>query len=207
MTSPTPQALLFDVGGVLLDIDFDRALRAWAPYSALPRDELQKTYAYDHQFRRHECGEMTAGEYFDYIGETLRLNASREQIAAGWNAIFVGEITRTRLLVESARKRLPCFAFTNTNASHMATWSGLFPEVAAAFDRIFASHEIGLRKPEPASFEYVCQATGLAPEAFLFFDDLAENVQAARAVGLQAVLVQSPEDVARALTRAFAGAP
>src|SRR5262249_42098969 len=93
----------------------------------------------------------------------------------------------------------PCYAFTNTNATHMDAWSALYPAVLHAFDRVFASHEIGLRKPERAAFEHVCSELGLAPASILFFDDLPENVHGARAAGLEAILVRSPADVAAAL--------
>ena len=108
-------------------------------------------------------------------------------------------LTGDPALVEALRKVVPCYAFTNTNASHMATWSKLFPGVVGAFDRIFASHELGLRKPEPAAFERVCRLAGVAAASTLFFDDLPHNVQAAQQFGLQAVLVRSPNDVAHAL--------
>ena len=142
---------------------------------------------------------MEASEYFGHLVETLRLTASPEQIERGWNAIFVGEILQTRMLVEAMRGILPCYAFTNTNASHMATWSKLFPGVVGAFDRIFASHELGLRKPERAAFDRICHLTGASAASIVFFDDLPENVQAAVDAGLQGVLVRSPEDVALAL--------
>lgn len=193
------EALLFDLGGVLLEIDFDRAIGAWAPYSALPADVLRKTFKHDVQYERHERGEITAMEYFAYLATTLRLTASFEQIEQGWNAIYVGEILQTRELVESMRRVLPCYGFTNTNASHMATWSKLFPGVLGAFDRVFASHQLGLRKPERAAFDRVCALTSTSAGSILFFDDVAENVQAAEDAGLQGVLVKSPEDVAAAL--------
>jgi putative hydrolase of the HAD superfamily len=194
-----PQALLFDFGGVLADIDFTRALRAWAAYSPMPFEELRTRFRFDEHYERHERGEIDAHAYFDHLASTLQLAASREEIESGWNSIFVAEITQTRLLVQAARKALPCYALTNTNASHMACWTKAFPEVAGAFDRIFASHEIGLRKPERAAFEYVCRATGRAAPSIVFFDDLAENVLAASEAGLEAVLVRSPEDVAASL--------
>ncbi len=199
MRTSAAQALLFDVGGVVVDIDFNRALRAWSAHSRLSPDELKKRFQFDTAYERHERGEIEANDYFDHLASTLQLMVTREEIASGWNAIFVGEITATRRLIEAARTRLPCYAFTNTNASHLACWTRLFPGVVAAFDEIFASHQIGLRKPEHAAFEHICLATGIAAENFVFFDDLPENVQAASRAGLQAVLVRSPGDVAHAL--------
>ena len=194
-----PQALLFDLGGVLVDIDFDRALQAWAAYSPQSVDGLRRAFKFDLQYQQHERGEISADEYFDHLASTLGLCASRAQIAHGWNSIFVGEFTPTRMLVEAMRVHLPCYAFTNTNASHMVTWSALFPDLVRSFDRIFASHEMGLRKPERAAFEYIARASGIAAGSMLFFDDLLENVQAAVDAGLQGIHVSSPQDVQRAL--------
>ena len=196
---PAPQALLFDLGGVLVDVDFSRALSAWLPHSSLPAGELKQRFRFDGAYERHERGEIDAHTYFDHLRSTLHLSASYEEIARGWNAIFVREITATRLLVQAARQALPCYAFTNTNATHMACWTALFPQVFTAFDRVFASFEIGLRKPERAAFEHIWHATGMAASSILFFDDSAENVQGASAAGLQTVWVRSPEDVAVSL--------
>ena len=194
-----PQALLFDLGGVLIDIDFDRALRAWAQHSALPFEAMKSRFKFDAAYERHERGEMVAADYFQHLADTLQLTDSAAEIERGWNAVFIREIEPTLLAVQAARQRLPCCAFSNTNATHMAAWSRQFPRVVQAFDRVFVSHQMGLRKPEPAAFAHIAQAIGVAADATLFFDDLLENVQAAQAAGLQAVWVRGPQDVADAL--------
>lgn len=199
MKSLPPKALLFDLGGVLLDIDFGRAIGAWSRLSALPATELQRLFSFDDAYERHERGQITAQEYFAHLCSALQLSGKPEDVEAGWNAIFVREIEQTRRLVEKARQKFPCFAFTNTNASHMGCWSAAYPEVVGAFDRIFASYQMGLRKPERAAFDHICQALALGPASILFFDDLPANVEAARNAGLQAVLVRGPQDVAEAL--------
>ena len=194
-----PQALLFDLGGVLVDIDFDRALAAWSPYSSLSVQNMKREFGFDLQYQRHERGEITACEYFDHLASVLKLTATRAQIDSGWNSIFVGEFAETRTMIESMRGVLPCYALTNTNASHMATWSAFLPGLVHSFDRIFASHQMGLRKPERAAFEHISKVTGISAGSIIFFDDLLENVQAASEAGLQAVHVRSPEDVRNAL--------
>jgi glucose-1-phosphatase len=194
-----PSVLLFDLGGVLIDIDFSRALRAWQAMSELPFDELQQAFVFDAAYEAHERGELAAADYFSHLASTLRLRGSPQQVAAGWNAIFMGEITATTTLVQAASTRLPCFAFTNTNATHQACWSQLYPQVVASFDGIFSSHQMGLRKPEPLAFAHICQVLQRPPASILFFDDLLLNVEGARAAGLQAVWVRSPQDVQQGL--------
>jgi putative hydrolase of the HAD superfamily len=191
--------VLFDLGGVLVDFSFDRALAHWAAYSALSIEQLKQRFAHDLPYQRHERGEIASRDYFDHLAATLQLSATQDEIARGWNDIFIGEINETRALLEQVRNRIPCFAFTNTNAEHMAVWTALYPDMFAAFKQVFASHEIGLRKPERAAFDYICRHTGVSAASFLFFDDLEENVAGARVAGLQAVQVRSPADVEAAL--------
>jgi HAD superfamily hydrolase (TIGR01509 family) len=113
--------------------------------------------------------------------------------------VFVGEINDTVALVRAARRRLPCYAFTNTNQIHQQAWSTAYPGVVSLFDEIFVSSELGLRKPERRSFAAVAQRIGVQPAEILFFDDMRQNVEGARSLGMRAVQVTEPEDVRRAL--------
>ena len=195
------KALLFDLGGVLFEFDFAHALAHWAPYSALAPEQLRLAFSHDEDYQRHERGELSGAQYFESLRRKLRLEASDEEIAAGWNAIFREEIAETLDAVVAVRKRFPCYALSNTNKTHHAAWRAAYPRIEPSFDRVFASSDIGLRKPERAAFAHVCREIGLAPAAVLFFDDLEENVAGARAFGLQAVRVTSPRDVRDALVR------
>ena len=192
-------ALLFDLGGVLFEISFDRAFAAWATMSSLSPDEMRRTFSFDEAYRRHERGEMAQRDYFDHLRTTLRLSASDAAIAAGWNAIFGDEIAPTVELVRRARGVVPCFAFSNSNPTHRAAWMAKYRQLLEAFDRVFVSSDIGRRKPEPEAFAFIAASTRCAPGSILFFDDTLENVTGALAAGLQAVHVREPMDVARAL--------
>jgi len=153
----------------------------------------------DEPFRQHERGELPATGYFDHLRRVFELDASDGEIAAGWNAILVGENKDSLRLVDSARRHLPCYAFTNTSPTHQEVWSTAFPNVVSAFDRIFTSPQLGLRKPEHAAYAAVTREIGVEPASILFFDDLLENVEGARAAGLQAVHVRGHEDIRQAL--------
>lgn len=197
--APAPRALLFDLGGVLLDIDFDRALAAWARHSRLPLADLRERFRFDEPFLRHETGALAADDYFDHVARHLALDCDRATVEAGFNALLVAEIEETVQLLAAARRQLPCYALSNTNAVHVAAIERSFPRLLPQFTRVFASHEIGHRKPDAAIFHHVLDAIGLPGPEVLLFDDLAANVEAARGCGLQAVLVRSPADVREAL--------
>lgn len=193
------RALLFDLGGVVIEIDFERALRHWADYSELSLPELRAAFRFDPAYERHERGEIAWGEYVEHLRTALKLGATDGEIMAGWNSIFIREIPQTLAMIEQARKVLPCYGFSNTNPTHQAHWEAAFPRAAGVFDRVFVSWQLGLRKPERAAFEAVCDAMGLKPAEVLFFDDTAQNVEGAKAAGLSSVLVTSPADVRSAL--------
>jgi putative hydrolase of the HAD superfamily len=199
VSASTPHALLFDLGGVVLDIDFDRALAAWARHSRLPLAQLRERFRFDEPYLQHETGALAADGYFDHLAQHLALDCDRATVEAGFNALLVGEIGETVQLLAAARERVPCYALSNTNAVHVAAIERSFPRVLPLFTRVFASHEVGRRKPDPAIFHHVLDAIGLPAPEVLLFDDLAANVEAARGCGLQAVLVRSPEDVRTAL--------
>jgi len=193
-------ALLFDLGGVLLDIDFERALLRWSNQSHLPVAELRRRFAMDEAYQQHERGEIPASEYFAHLRKTLELDASDTDIERGWNDIFVGEIAATISYIATVHTSLPCYLFSNTNPTHQAFWSSNFPTAVESFQRIFVSFELGLRKPDPRAFEAIAAATGFRLDETLFFDDSEENVNAARQAGMPSVLVRDHADVATALT-------
>lgn len=193
------RAVLFDLGGVVLDIDFDRAIHAWAPHSRLPHEQLRQAFRMDDPFQRHETGALDNEGYFGHLRQLLELECDTTLVQQGFNAILIAEITETVALVEAARRRVPCYAISNTNAAHVAHIRSAFPSLLPRFDRVFASYEMGHRKPHPQAFRHVLEAIGVPAPEVLLFDDLAANVEAAAALGLQAVLVRSPQDVRDAL--------
>ena len=196
--SPT-RAVLFDLGGVVLDVDFDRALAHWAPHSRLPFDELRRIFHFDAPYQRHETGHLDADGYFAHLREALALECDAATVRAGFNAIFPGEIAETVQLLDALRRRVPCYAISNTNPVHVAEIHQAFPRLLPRFERVFTSYEIGHRKPHPQTFRHVLDAIGVPAPEVLLFDDLVPNVEAARTLGLQAVVVRSPADVREAV--------
>ena len=193
------KALLFDLGGVVIEIDFDRVLKRWEPISKLSFTELKATFHFDTAYERHERGEIEAPEYFAHLRDFLQLDASDDEIAAGWNAVFVADLPEVLAAIAQARAELPCYAFTNTNPTHLATWKAGFPAAFNGFDKIFISSDLGVRKPERRAFDAITADIGVAHEQILFFDDTFKNITGSREAGLQTVYVQSPEDVCNVL--------
>lgn len=188
-------ALLFDLGGVMIDIDFGRVFAHWAEFGPYSAAQIGQRFVLDETYHRYERGEIDDASFFDHVRRALDLDASDEQIRDGWNAVFVAQNEPVLGMVRQVSRSLPIYAFTNTSRSHQTAWSTAYPDVVGAFRRIFSSAEMGMRKPDRAAFEAVTLAIGHAPRSILFFDDLASNIDGARAAGLQAIQVSGPQDV------------
>jgi FMN phosphatase YigB (HAD superfamily) len=192
-------ALLFDLGRVVLDLDFNRTLRLWAQHAACEPAHLARRFLRDELYHQHEKGEISDEAFFAGLRLSLGVDISDAQFIEGWNAIFLGEMPGINQLLSRAAQRLPLYAFSNTNAPHVAFFSGQFAGVLKHFREIFLSSAIGLRKPDAEAYDHVVQAIGVPANRIVFFDDLAENIEGARQRGLKAVLVSSMADVAKAL--------
>jgi glucose-1-phosphatase len=199
LTPGSADALLFDLGRVVINIDFNQTLACWAGHAGRPLAELSGRFGPDETFRRHETGEASDAEFFAALRRTLGVEISDTQFLEGWNAIFAGEMPGMNALLARAAKRLPLYAFSNTNRPHIEHFSKTFADILGHFREIFLSSTIGLRKPDAAAYDHVVKAIGVPAQRIVFFDDLAENIEGARARGLTAIHVTSSDDVARAL--------
>ena len=191
-------ALLFDLGRVVLDIDFGQALAIWAGHAGCRPADLAARFVRDEAYRHHEIGKIEDAVYFQSLRDALGIGLTDAQFLEGWNAIFVGEMPDIAPLLARAARRMPLYAFSNTNRPHVEYFSKAYADVLGHFHEMFLSSTIGLRKPDAVAYDHVVKAIGVPASRILFFDDLAENIEAARAYGLAAVHVTSPDDVAKA---------
>lgn len=193
-------ALLFDLGRVVLDIDFSKAIACWAGHAGCEPDAIVARFVRDEAYRHHEVGGISDEAYFESLRASLGIGLSDDQLLEGWNAVFAGEMPDISQLLPRAARHLPLYAFSNTNRPHVEYFSKTYADLLGHFREIFLSSTIGLRKPDAEAYDHVVQAIGVPAERIVFFDDLAENIEGARVRGLTAVHVTSPTDVAAALS-------
>jgi len=199
--------LLFDIGRVVLDIDLNKVMANWAGHAGCTPAELASRFVVDDSFKHHEVGRIDDAAFFHNLRTSLGIGISDEQFLEGWNAIFAGEMPGIAPLLANAGKRMPLYAFSNTNPAHVAHFSRAYSDVLGHFREMFLSSTIGLRKPDAEAYDHVVKAIGVPASRILFFDDVAANIEGARARGLAAVHVTSTVDVAKALTVLGIAAP
>ena len=192
-------ALLWDFGGVLIEIDFDRTFARWAELSGLPPAQVKRDFRHDAAYDAHERGLLDTRGFCDKVRRDLGASLDDDQVLDGWMRLLGDEIAPTVALLPRLAPRIPQFLFSNTNTEHHAVWGPKHAAALAPLRRQFISSEMGVRKPDAEAFERVAAGMGVALDRILFFDDTLRNVEGARRVGMQAVLVRSPDDVAAAV--------
>jgi putative hydrolase of the HAD superfamily len=182
--------IIFDLGGVLLNIDPKKTIEA---FGQLGMEQLigDKGLTYDHDiFYLMEQGKITPGEFRNGVRELLPAEVTDEQIDAAWTTMLL-DFPKVRVeLVQKLRNEFNIYLFSNTNAIHVAKYQDIFRkqhgfEVSSLFDTDFHSNEIGYRKPTPKSFQEIIRLSGINPEESLFIDDSLQNVEGAIACGLK----------------------
>jgi putative hydrolase of the HAD superfamily len=193
------EAVVFDLGGVLLEVGFESVFASWAADAGMTAASIRERFHFDAAYQQHERGEINASQYFDSLRQSLNLDLTEEQFHRGWNECVRGEIPGVAALVGEFGARFPIYVFSNTNAAHYSDWGPRYQHLMQPFRRLFMSHEMGMRKPEVRAFEFIASEIGVSLPNILFFDDTAENISGARALGMQAVHVRDIGDIRSAL--------
>ncbi|MBE5253942.1 glucose-1-phosphatase [Mixta mediterraneensis] len=187
---------IFDLGNVIIDIDFNRVLGVWSDLSCVPLASLQSHFRMDEEFEQHERGEISDEAFAAALCEKLEISLSYEQFTAGWQALFVGVRADTLALLNKLRaKGHRVVILSNTNKLHCAFWPTQYPDVQQAVDKLYLSQNLGMRKPEARIYQHVLDTEGVAADQAIFFDDNAQNIEAARALGIESVLVTDSKTV------------
>ncbi|MYD99585.1 MAG: HAD family phosphatase [Gammaproteobacteria bacterium] len=194
-----PQAVLLDLGGVVLDIDPQACFVSWATAAGVDAELIASRWAVDDAYKAFEVGAMGFAEYTDSLSRRLGVTLAEEQWMTGWNALLRGPFQEIAGILPAVARRLPLYAFSNTNAVHEAVWRTQLAGVLGSFRKVYTSCGLGLRKPDEAAYLAVALDMGVDPGAILFIDDNAENVAGARAAGLRVWHATSPASTLEAL--------
>ena len=181
---------IFDLGNVIVDIDFKRVLGVWSKLSSVPLATLSERFSMGEVFQQHERGEISDEDFAHQLSDEMGLSLSFEQFAEGWQAVFVAlrpeVITIMKRLREEGHRVV---VLSNTNRLHCNHWPQHYPEVAAAADHMYLSQDLGMRKQEARIYQHVLSAENIPAEQAVFFDDVEANIVAARIEGITAIHV------------------
>ena len=187
---------IFDLGNVIVDIDFNRVLGAWSDFSRVPLATLKQNFAMGETFHQHERGEIDDEEFAERFCQEMDLPLSYEQFSHGWQAVFVAIRPEAIDIMHKLRKQgHRVVVLSNTNRLHTTFWPEEYPDVKGAADKIYLSQEMGMRKPEARIYQAVLQAEGFTAADAVFFDDNADNIEGANQLGITSILVTGKETI------------
>jgi putative hydrolase of the HAD superfamily len=193
--------IIFDLGGVVINIDYKLTLREFA---ALGLKDIDKVYTQFNQlpwFDKYDTGGISSEMFISEFSKLLAPGTSREQIVNAWNSMLLDfPIERAELLL-NLKKRYRTFLLSNTNDLHIKYYFEKvkteygYDELKDFFEKEYYSHQVGLRKPGVEIYEFVLKDKNLKASETLFIDDTLKNVEGAREAGLKAYFLQAPETI------------
>lgn len=187
---------IFDLGGVIIDIDMDIVRQGLIDLGIGRLRQFFYARKIEERIELYQTGRLTTQQFCQEVCEHCKPGTSPEMVRQVWNSVDLGTTPqRLQKLKDLRAAGHQVYLLSNINDmhwTHMAQHDFIdlgFPP-QDCFHRIFLSHEMGLSKPSRQIFEEVIRQTGVDPTQTLFLDDTRENLASARSVGLSTFHVQ-----------------
>ncbi len=191
-------AIIFDLGNVLLTLDWDRMVRRFSEATGRSCDELNHHVDHTEWSGKHGRGEISSLEFYEIAAQAIGFRGGYAEFAALYSDMF--DHNEPMLdLARNLKGRILRLVLSNTNAIHMQHIFRRFPELYD-LDGFVLSHELGVEKPDPRIYRHTLQRYGLDPAATVFIDDLERNVQGARRAGMRTVHYRNADQARQELT-------
>lgn len=192
------ETLLFDLGKVLVDYDFEPAMQHFAARSPLPHDTFRSVILDHRWIYQYETGAISTADYHRYLQNAGELEMTFEEFHDTWTAVFLPDLIVPEELLAALKARYPLILVSNINESHASHVAKRY-RVFEYFDHKILSYEVGSMKPERKIYDIAISVSGKPPESLFFTDDRIENVQSARNLGIQAHHFRSVTELVNAL--------
>ena len=188
----TTKNILFDLGGVILDIDVQATLKKFYELG-FPSELLQYPLNMTTDlFYRYETGKIDTVGFRDGIRHISGVEVSDEELDDAWNAMIVRIPEKRTTLIKQLSERYDLYMLSNTSPLHAPVYERMYLETSGipmheAFKKIYYSYDIGCHKPDAEAWEYVISDAGIIPGETLFLDDNIHNIKASQELGFQAI--------------------
>jgi glucose-1-phosphatase len=194
--------LIFDLGGVILDLSVDTTLSSFANLSGIEKNTVKKLFVTSPEFEFYEKGGISDEVFREFVKTLYKIDAPDESLDACWNAMLLGFPKKKLELLETLKGKYNVYLLSNTNNIHLEYINNiLLPRVNHHtslddfFHRAYYSHRMKKRKPDAEIFEQVLVEGNFRPQETLFLDDNQSNVEGAGKLGIKTVHVVNPDMV------------
>jgi len=187
--------IIFDLGGVLLNIDYNLTEQAFIKLGITRFKEIYSQLTQSSLFDDLETGKISTEKFVSTLQQYSEINLTQEEIITAWNAMLIEMPIRRLQLLQQLRLHYDLILLSNTNEIHEAAFTKIIKEthgqlLPAFFDKIYYSHRVGLRKPSTEIFERVLEENRFIAEHTLFIDDSPQHIEAAKTVGIKTILLE-----------------
>ena len=195
--------IIFDLGGVLLDIDYNKTILAFKGLGIENFEEMFSQFHSNALFEKLETGHISDKDFYETIRTAIPNPVSNDILDNAWNAMILGFPKEKLEFLTGISDRYKIFLLSNTNAIHLKCFRKIFtrdtgkPMLDGYFSKTWYSHLIGLRKPYKEIYAFVLQDADLVAEETLFIDDTAANIETAIQSGLKTHLLLPQERLAQ----------
>lgn len=187
------EAVVFDLGGVLYDIDYAKTQKALSAFST---GKIEYSLTAQHPiFSVYESGLCSSDEFRNSLRKEYALACTDSEFDIAWNALLINLIEGRAELVRSVSAGYTTALLSNTNEIHFTAIEQECAELLGEFHHVFLSYAMGTRKPEHDIYKNVERSLQVQPESILFLDDSPLNCAAARECGWNVVHIESHKDV------------
>jgi len=201
MYGPEIENVIFDLGGVILDLEVSKTMDAFGKLAGVPASVIRESVTKSPFFNDYEKGLLTDAEFRNRIRELLKKEVTDWQIDKAWNAML-GALPRARLtLLEELGKKHGLYLLSNTNNIHLQFFNEIVRSVSwhARLEPFsindYYSHLLKMRKPDAAIFEHVLRQNELNPSRTLFLDDNPDNLAGAQKAGIKTIHITSTDQL------------
>ena len=193
------KAIIFDLGAVILNISYQNTTDEFSKLGVKNASSFYSKKAQTNLFNQIETGDITAEKFLTGLQKETD-NASINQVSEAWNAMLL-DLPENRLaVIQSLKKEYSIYLLSNTNAIHIdalkkKTGNIKWEKFCNLFDKMYLSHELGVRKPNAAIFGYILMEQNLKPQEVFFIDDSAEHIEGANKLGIKTHHLKSGEEI------------
>ena len=188
--------IIFDLGGVILNIDYKLTEKAFVEAGISNFAELYSQLRQSDLFDKFEVGGISGAEFVNELRKTGPADITEAQVLAAWNAMLLDFPLRRLQILQQLRIHYDLFLLSNTNEIHEAAFNDILmrergmPNLGVFFDKVYLSHRVGLRKPNKEIFQRVLDENGLKAEHTLFIDDSPQHIAAANELGIKTIFLE-----------------
>lgn len=186
------KALIFDLGNVVFNVDFNCIYEHWSKHSGVSFDKIKNYFDSTDYFDLLERGDLSEEEFRSITNKALGMNLPEIIFDEGLTALYLDECDDINSLLKSLKKNYTIIALSNTNSIHKRVWRKKYKDTMDEFEKIFCSHEINTRKPEKEPYLIALEYLKMKPEEVIFLDDKEENIEPAKQLGIKTITVTSP---------------